>query len=121
VKKPPTTENTTHDPDDAPAEREIIGSHMLEAVRIYESTGRLLISLATTATEHAHRNPDDKHAANVAEILTAIEIAHREGDSESQALIKKLAGKVDHYMRREPLHGEHSEFKGPVRAVSHAT
>jgi hypothetical protein len=109
MKKPPTSENVTHDPADAPAEPEIIGSHVLERVSVYESTGRLLISLAATATEHAQRNPDDHEAQGIAAILTAIEIAHRKASNKGalgeQAAafwhkIEGLAGSAQHFMRK---------------------
>lgn len=89
-KKATTTEHTTDDPDEAPAEP--IGSHMLEVVRTYESTGRLLGSLAATATEHAHRHPGDESAAHFAKIVKTIEIAHEAGDP---LKIQHRAGHVD--------------------------
>ena len=87
----PTEENVTHEPDNAPAELEI-GSHMLEAVREYESTGRMLQSLAATATEHANRNPDDADAQCIAAILTAIEHAHRSPDESDPEALRFRAG-----------------------------
>ena len=96
MRKPPTIENRSHGPGHAPGELEIIGSHMLEAVPVYESTERLLIALAAAATEHAQRHPDDESAAQVAKIVTAIEIAHEAGDPD---FVKKLAAKADHYLR----------------------
>jgi len=105
----PTTENTTHDPDDAPAEGGAsftISVENLERVREYDDLRSLLGAFSATAQLHAEQHPGDPDAQGIAAIVKAIEIAHRHPDDpDSQALIKKLAGKADHYMRREPLRG----------------
>jgi hypothetical protein len=156
VKKPPTTENTTHEPNDAPAEPEVqrllrerrrlrakldktereltdrlcsgdvltlpvteeaLELAGVERVREYETTGDLLGMFASTATEHAYRNPDDADALGIAAILTAVEHAHRNPDDPEAAVFLAQVGKHDPRPQRSSGLVGHAEryLREPVR------
>jgi len=101
MKKPPTSENTTHDPDDAPAERALQRAGF-GRVREYDDTGRMLQAIQATAQHHTDRHPDDLEAQGIAAILTAMEHAHRNPDDDDVA--QRLRAKVGEWSARGVKH-----------------